>query len=79
MITFITDCRGESEPEILPGVAGQPLVIKSLQGKHLLDFPAPAGGWTHQGLCDLGQSIETLTTDGADAFVGGEWVGSTEV
>ncbi len=79
MITFITDCRGESEPEILPGVAGQPLVVKNLQGKHLLAFPAPAGGWTHQGLCDLGRHIETLTTDGADAYVGGEWVGSTEV
>lgn len=79
MITFITDCRGESEGEVLPGVAARPLVIKSLQGKHLLAFPAPAGGWTHHRLCDLGQRIETLTADGADAYVGGEWVGSTEV
>lgn len=79
MITFITDCRGESEREILPGVAACPLVIKSLQGEHLLASPAPLGGWTHQGLCDFAHSIAQITADGADAFVGAEWVGSTEV
>lgn len=56
-----------------------PLVIKNLQGKHLLAYPAPAGGWTHHRLCVLGQRIGPLTADGADAYVGGEWVGSTEV
>jgi len=79
LITFITDRRGESEPEILPRIAAGPLVIKNLQGKHLLAFPAPAGGWTHKGLCGVAQTIDPLTADGADAFVGDDWVGSTEV
>ena len=79
MITFVTDIRNPSEPEILPPLAGQLLDIRSLDGRQLMAFPAPAIGWTHATLQQLAHSHITLTQDGADAFLGGVWVGSTEV
>lgn len=79
MITIVTDIRGETEPDILASVCFDTFSARSLAGEHLLTRPAPAGGWSHALLCELAQEIEHLTNEGADAYVGSVWVGSTEV
>lgn len=79
MITFITDCRGDNEREILPGVAAKPLILKTLKGKPLVAIPSPAGGWSHNTLQSLSETLTSFTAEGADAYIGAEWVGSTEV
>lgn len=42
-------------------------------------LPAPAGGWAHDLVVELAKEIEPITRPGADACLGGEWIGSTEV
>ncbi|SIQ98406.1 hypothetical protein [Aquipseudomonas alcaligenes] len=79
MITLITDRCGETEPDILASVCSEAFEARSLAGELLLTRQAPDGGWTHSLLCDLAQEIEHLTVEGADAYVGYVWVGSTEV
>lgn len=79
MITIIADTQGQSEADILAPVCREDFQARSLRGELLLARPAPAEGWSHTLLCELAQDIEHLTADGADAFVGSVWVGSTEV
>lgn len=77
-ITFITD-RLPGEPEILAPIRHHSLRIQDLEGKVLANLPCPPGGWTHELL--VGQ-VETLSLDlreGADAYLGDDWVGGTEV
>jgi hypothetical protein len=79
MICMITDSQGENESDILAPVRHEAFEARTLAGDLLLARPAPAGGWSHALLCDLAQEIEHLTGEGADAYVGAVWVGSTEV
>lgn len=78
-ICIITDTHGETEPDILAPVRHEDFQARTLAGDLLLARPAPAEGWSHALLCDLAQEIKHLTGDGADAYVGAVWVGSTEV
>lgn len=79
MVTFVTDCR-PGEPCIIEGHERDPLIIKSLDGEELLKL-APTQPWTHERLIGLplqellGKTLE----GGADAYLGEQWVGSTEV
>ncbi|EJV9475505.1 hypothetical protein ACT0XK_004373 [Cronobacter sakazakii] len=75
MITYITD-QQNGEPDILAPLQSETLIIKSLEGKDLLKVAAPKTGWTHEALCAI-QSAES--EEGADAYLGAQWVGSTEV
>ena len=79
MIHIITDSRGETETDILAPVCREAFEARTLAGELLLTRPAPAEGWSHALLCGLAQEIEHLTGEGADAYVGAVWVGSTEV
>ena len=76
-IYFITDIRPDEGPDFLPPVSAEALKIRSLEGEHLMTIAAPAGGWTHEKL--EATKIDLDLTDGADAYVGSEWVGSTEI
>ena len=40
---------------------------------------APAEGWTHERLQEKARGLSILTADGANAWLGAELVGSTEV
>ncbi len=81
MIYFITD-RRPNEPLHPPSIFREPLYITRLQcdgGALIATEQAPEGGWTHQRLLDAGERLSHLTRDGADAYLGTTWVGSTEV
>lgn len=84
LVAFITDVKGD-EPEILnKDVARETLKIVSIYDKNDVFFEcaAPEEGWTHEALCDLDAPQEVVHmawARGADAYLGNEWVGSTEV
>lgn len=63
------------EPDLLPGNQAQPLRFVTLGGdRELARVPAPAGGWTHAAL-----EACTCPADAWDAFLGVQWIGSSEV
>lgn len=78
MLYLVTEQR-EGEPPILHAVKHEPFQISSLDGVILKVFDAPASGWTHEKLVTVADSHADITSDGADGYVGGIWVGSTEV
>lgn len=81
-ITFVTDQR-PGEPDILQGVQLQPLLIRSIDSSQVLLRVLPSGPWTHEALVETGRGIEQmLSADierGVNAYLGSQWVGSTEV
>lgn len=75
MITYITD-QQNGEPDILSPHQSETLIIRSHEGKDLLKVAAPETGWTHEALCAI-QPAES--EEEADAYLGAQWVGSSEV
>ncbi len=71
-----------NEPDLLKGNELEPLFLRALGGEATLRIdPAPI--WTHG---DLNAAVErgdvrAFVTEhfGADAFVGNQWIGSSEV
>lgn len=61
---------------IIKGYENEPLIIRDLDG-HVLTTINPTGPWTHDKLASLDLSHVNLLY-GADAFLGDQWVGSTE-
>jgi len=86
MLTFITDRQtrrdGTQERDLLTGRRLAPLVIRSLEGEKIAEV-LPSGPWTHDTLTGLVPGLEAMFADqlkqGADAYLGGQWVGGTEV
>lgn len=78
MLTLVTDHQG-SEPDILSPLVHEAFEIRTLAGEVLKTFLAPPSGWTHESLQALAVEHESITHDGADGYLGGEWVGSTEI
>ncbi len=78
MLHLVTDQK-PGEPDILSPIKHEALEIRSLSGQVLRTEPAPAAGWTHEMLVSVATVNEELTREGADAYLGGQWVGSTEV
>jgi len=78
MITFITD-RLPNEPEILLPLKHLPLQVRTLENEPIARFDPPENGWTHDDLMETARRIDDLTVMGADAYLGDDWVGSTEV
>jgi len=79
MLTFVTDICSPSEPDILQPVLFEDLVITNHDGEEIARRRPPAGGWSHVLLTELAEELDSLTRDGAEAAIGGVWVGSTEV
>nr|ALL42386.1 hypothetical protein [Aeromonas salmonicida subsp. salmonicida] len=52
-------------------------LIYSTELMFCLNMPIQYDGWTHEKLCALDIPLERL--QGADAYLGDTWVGSTEV
>jgi len=75
MITYVTDQR-PGEPDILTPHRFATLVIRDLQGAVLHTANAPENGWTHEMLCTV-QPPEI--SEGAEAYLSEQWIGSTEV
>ncbi len=79
MICFVTDIQHDREPDILGPVRNMMLTVRDLDGAEIAAVAAPDGGWTHPALVLTAQELAVKTDGGADAFIGGCWVGSTEV
>lgn len=80
MIKFITDITSKSEMNILEPVKDKNLLIVSLEGQLLGSFEPPKNGWTHDDLCEKNKTFpKEWNVCGADALLGEQWVGSTEV
>lgn len=78
MLNLVTDQR-PGEPEILRTVMHAVFEIRSLDGEILKAVHAPSTGWTHELLIAVAVEHEVFTRCGADGYLGGHWVGSTEV
>lgn len=80
MIKFITDVQ-QGEPAFDPDLFGMNLRITTLDGDMIMSLEPPYSGWTHETLSDLAELQEVMarTVNGADAFLGSAWVGSTEI
>ena len=78
MICFITD-RRPGERNILPDIARRPLTVTRLDGTPIATIQPPPDGWTHELLGRQALDLRDATCDGADAWLGTTWVGSTEV
>lgn len=76
-IHFITD-QQPGEPDTLADCRHDSLHITDLDGTPICTVAAPTEGWDHWALCQLGVD-PVLLRDGADAYLGSTWVGSTEV
>ncbi|EGR0468618.1 hypothetical protein BC355_17615 [Vibrio cholerae] len=81
MLVFITDTQSNrTEPDILADVRFKRLIIVSLEGQFLSAYNAPRQGWTHHILESLAHSFPNQwEICGADAYIGEQWVGSTEI
>lgn len=78
MLSLVTDQR-PGEPELLATVKHQAFEIRSLAGNVLATATAPVSGWTHEQLVAVAMQHEVITRDGADGYLGTQWVGSTEI
>ncbi len=74
-ITFVTD-RKEGEPCLLSGLEREPLSVRDSEGVEIARIEPGQTGWTHDTLTAHAQ----FEAEGPlDAYLGGSWVGSTEV
>lgn len=78
MLNLVTDQR-PGESDVLSTVKHQAFEIRSLAGTVLATVKAPVSGWTHVQLQAVAMEHEAITRDGADGYLGGQWVGSTEI
>ncbi|VVP30591.1 hypothetical protein [Pseudomonas fluorescens] len=78
MLNLVTDQR-PGEPPILRSVMHALFEIRSLDGEVLKAVSAPSTGWTHESLQAVAVEHEEITRFGADGYLGGQWMGSTEV
>lgn len=78
MIQFLTDSV-PGEFDILDDLRHKDLYIRHIDDRLIKTISAPSGGWTHESLQDLGFLLQDETQDGANAFLGRDFVGSTEV
>ena len=78
MIHLVTDVR-PGEPDILTPVRHDPLRVTAEDGQLVHAAPAPPGGWTHDTLAAATRSPGIADAAPADAYLGGTWIGSTEV
>lgn len=79
-ICFVTDVR-EGESDILSGNENKTLSVVNLDGGLITEIVPINGPWTHEKLCSIADKLDSLglTQEGADAFLGEQWVGSTEI
>lgn len=75
-VTFVTDVR-DGEPDILSGYEFEDLVFVDYGGREVFRV-GPDGCWTHGQLEQL-RVPARFEDECLDAFLGEQWVGSTEV
>lgn len=78
MLTLVTD-QHPGEPDILTAFKHEVFEIRSLAGTVIATAQPPADGWTHDHLVAVANENCDAVSDGAEAYLGREWIGSTEV
>lgn len=84
MIKFVTDTRRGETPFPVE-VFSANLLITDLEGVGMFSISAPDDGWTHAKLEALAIELDNddrlgmMRNIGFDAYLGNQWVGSTEV
>lgn len=80
VLTFITNVL-PGETDILLRVASETLRITDLDGVEIIQIHPITGPWTHEKLMQVSESLAILDAlkNGANAYLGDTWVGSTEV
>jgi hypothetical protein len=75
-ICFIVGREAPYEPDILTPVTHHTLSVLDADRNLVFEMPAPESGWSQRML----ESVTAhLTLPELDAFLGEEWVGSTEI
>ncbi|MEZ9360274.1 hypothetical protein AB4175_10365 [Vibrio cyclitrophicus] len=66
-----------AEPDLMEGHALALLRVVSLEGEEVVQYKAPKGGWTHDAL----ECVDyfSVSLDGWDAYLGEQWIGSSEI
>ncbi|WP_432780615.1 hypothetical protein QZH44_30390 (plasmid) [Pseudomonas corrugata] len=78
MLHLVTD-QLAGEPDILSAIMHSVFEMRTLAGVVLETVPPPTSGWKHEHLVAVALEHESITRDGADGYLGGQWVGSTEI
>ncbi|CAB3740225.1 hypothetical protein LMG22037_06372 [Paraburkholderia phenoliruptrix] len=82
MVMLIARPVRDGETDLLPGNEREPLFLRSLAGQVTLRID-PTTPWTHESLVAAVESeaAKAFASEhfGADAYLGGLWVGSSEV
>jgi hypothetical protein len=82
MLKLVARPLRRGEPDLLTGNEREPLFLRALGGQATFRIN-PALTWTHDGLDAAAEreDVSAFVTEhfGADAFLGGRWVGSSEV
>jgi len=80
MITIVTDIK-HGEPDVLKPIQKEDLYLKDLDDGVIFRMSPIDGSWTHESLVVTVEQIckGCPCDNGADAFLGNTWIGSTEV
>lgn len=82
MIKIVARPTHGSECDLLAGNERETLVVRDLAGRHWLSIE-PLPEWSHDTLESIASRADVVEFVvkhfGADAFLGGRWVGSSEV
>jgi len=79
LLTFITDIQSPGEPDLLRSRRFCPLTVATLEGEILASYPPPRTGWCQAQLDNISEQLTGRLDMGANAYLGGTWIGSTEV
>lgn len=79
MLTFITDIKSDSEPDLLHSHRFFPLMVTTLDGAAIASYAPPRVGWQQPQLEQISRELSGTLEMGANAYLGKTWIGSTEV
>lgn len=77
MSKIVAEPINENEPDLLIGNKNKTLTIQELAGKVLASIRPDSTGWTHAQLLVI--DIDSMAPEGWDAYLGDEWIGSSEI
>lgn len=76
---FATAKLNSSEPCIIQGFSNEALIIRDLDDNEIATILPTSGPWTHEKLVSLDLTLfQEVIAEGANAFLGVQWIGSTE-
>jgi hypothetical protein len=82
MLKFVALPTRAGERDLLAGNEHEPLLLRDLSHTNVLRID-PTGKWSHKTLVAVLKRADVLTfvheNFGADAYLGGQWIGGSEV